>query len=389
MNLIDLLILGILGFGIYRGAKVGLARQGLSLVGFFGGLFIGSLLAPHLVSASMGPLSRLLVVSVATLGLAAILSSLGELAGLRLRQFLEVRRLTEFDAVFGSGLEIFSVLATVWLMASVLTNLPLYRINAEVRGSAVVKALDKLLPPAPNLIAKLEHLIDPNGFPNVFLGPEPAPAPVSPNAPADVQAVLAKAGPSTVKIEGFGCGGIVEGSGFVAAPGYIITNAHVVAGVSNPVVRDRSGIHQATVVSFDSNLDLAVLRVSHTFGPPLAISSKTYQPGTAAVVLGYPGGGSLSAGAAVIYRETIAVGRNIYNSGVTDRSIYELEAGVQPGNSGGPLVLSDGTVVGVVFAKSVDNDSVGYALTTAKVVSELHQAETSSGPVGTGSCAAE
>ena len=231
-------------------------------------------------------------------------------------------------------------------------------------------------------------MIDPNGFPQVFTGLEPS-LPTNTPLPnlGSLTAAVQKDRASVVKIEGRGCGGIVEGSGFVASSGFVVTNAHVVAGVANPVVLDANGEHATEVVWFDPNFDLAVLRVSGLAGKPLDIDTAHAPNGTASVVLGYPGGGPFSAAPATVLSDFTAVGRNIYGQGATSRDVYGIKATVIPGNSGGPLVNRSGAVIGVVFAESTTYNQVGYALATPQVVTELHQAEARNTPVGTGQCA--
>jgi S1-C subfamily serine protease len=231
--------------------------------------------------------------------------------------------------------------------------------------------------------------MSPSGFPRVFAGLEPNPAPpvTGPDAAAVNQAIAAGKA-STVEIEGSGCGVIVEGSGFVFAPGLVGTNAHVVAGIRSPSVTDASGTHRATVVSFDPNLDFAVLRVSGLIEAPLRIDQQDEPRGTIGAVLGFPGGGPFTASSAAILDKQAALGRNIYDTGIVTRDIYELQTSVRPGNSGGPLISPDGSVFGVVFATSTTNGNVGYALTSRDILGEV-TSSSSSGPVGTGPCLAE
>jgi S1-C subfamily serine protease len=236
-------------------------------------------------------------------------------------------------------------------------------------------------------LSSLNRLIDPNGFPQVFTGLEPNPQKHA-KLPSlgSVDQVVAAAEPSVVKVEGTGCGGIVEGSGFVFAKGQIATNAHVVAGVSHPKVIDQNGIHDAVVTWFDPDLDLAVLRVDNLAGKPLKITTTEQAAGVNGVVLGYPAGGDFNAQAASILDRFIAVGRNIYGQNQTTREVYSLQAHVIPGNSGGPLVGADGTVLGIVFATSTTYNDVGYALTGQQIASELAQAQQSATPTSTSAC---
>ncbi len=148
-------------------------------------------------------------------------------------------------------------------------------------------------------------------------------------------------------------------------------------------------VYKAVPIWFDEDEDLAVLMVKGLKDPPLTLSSGRLSEGSSAVVLGFPGGGALTASKAVVLDQVRATGRNIYNRGVVVRNIYELQANVEPGNSGGPLIASDGSVAGVVFAKAVTQTNVGYALQTVEIKDAITQAEQQNRPVAVGSCAAD
>jgi S1-C subfamily serine protease len=168
----------------------------------------------------------------------------------------------------------------------------------------------------------------------------------------------------------------------------VATNAHVVAGIDSPMVEDSAGRHPAAVVVFDPGLDFAVLRVRGLAAAPLPVATGLSPRGTVGAVLGYPGGGGFTASSAAILGEQAALGRDIYDSGLSRRDIYQLQAVVRPGNSGGPLVTPNGTVIGVVFAMSTSNPDVGYALTSAEIQPDL-RAAANSGPTSTGACVSE
>jgi S1-C subfamily serine protease len=260
-----------------------------------------------------------------------------------------------------------------------------YHIGRDIRKSFIIRTLDSALPQPPDIFAQLEKIISPNGFPNVYLGLEPSHATVSPKNSVN-NAAIAKDQDSVVKIQGIGCGGVVSGSGFVVAKGLVVTNAHVVAGIGFPEVIDKFTSYRATPIWFDPNLDVAVLRVSRLTDPPLTLSNQILPDADAAAILGYPGGGALIADDAAIIDHVTAVGRNIYNQGIVQRDIYEVQTDVEPGDSGGPLLAPDGTVAGVVFAKSLTQDNVGYALLINQVKSVINQAEQQNTPVYTGAC---
>jgi S1-C subfamily serine protease len=280
-------------------------------------------------------------------------------------------------------------LLTVWLLAATFARSAGPSLATAIQTSRLLQALDRTLPPAPNVLARVEGTLGLGRIPRVFTGLEPTPAPpvTGPNAAA-VNAAADAGRAATVKIEGLGCGGLLDGSGFVAGPGLVATNAHVVAGIDAPTVIDARGRHRATVVLFDPNLDFAVLRTSGLAAAPLSLATTDQPRGTIGAALGYPGGGDLTVSPAAILAQRTAVGRNIYDAGLVRRDIYELQAVVRPGNSGGPLVAPDGTVIGVIFATSTSNGNIGYALTATEIIPDLGQARTAD-PVSTGACLAD
>jgi S1-C subfamily serine protease len=370
--IIDVLIVIIGITALFRGRDIGFVRQLFSTLGFFGGLFLGALLEPHTVQLVHSASSRGLVTIVTTLGCALLLLTVGEYIGLRLKhKVLVFEHLNHYDNGLGAVLSVVSLLFSIWLTAAVVTALPYPGVESAIRSSAIITLLDRALPGAPNVIADLGHLVDPNGFPRVFIGSEPIPR-GNVNLPSlgDLETAVNKDKDSVVKVVGQGCGGIVEGSGFVVGKDLIATNAHVVAGIKHPFVQDSNGKHSATVIDFDPNLDFAVLRVNNLAGAPLTIATKTFTASPAAVLDSFT-----------------ASGRNIYGNGNTAREVYEIQGDVIPGNSGGPLIDKSGTVIGVIFAESTSYKHVGYALTTPAVIAQINQAINRSQPVSTGPCA--
>ena len=196
---------------------------------------------------------------------------------------------------------------------------------------------------------------------------------------------------STVKILGGACSNEQEGSGFVVGPGLVATNAHVVAGEStgNTQVIVDNNAYNATTVLFDPSFDLAVLRTDAPLGPALTIDPNLVSRGTPAALLGYPENQGLTTDPAGVTEEVTAIGKDIYNNGTVTRGVYALQANVQPGNSGGPLMGPGGQVIGVVFSRSTVYPNVGYALTSPGVLARVqvaahHRAAVSTGPCITG-----
>lgn len=389
MNLLDVIIILLIISSLYRGYELGVTRQVFSSVGFVVGLFLGSLLQKLTINLGTTPTSRSLISLMTTLGLAFVFLGIGEHIGIRLKDRVDHWKLHSADGVLGSILGTATLLLAVWLAAAILITVPLQNTQDEIRGSKIITSLNHSLPSATTILSGLGKLINPNGFPQVFTGDEPALEgnTTIPGIGPQLQAAIDKDKTSVVKFQGIGCGGVVSGSGFVISSDLVATNAHVVAGVSPIYVRDVNGQHSATVVWFDPELDFAIVRVNNLAGSPLVIRNAIVDNGTKAVVLGYPGGGPLEAGGAQVIDHFIARGRDIYNQNITERQVYSIAAKVIPGNSGGPLIADDGTVVGIVFAESTVYQNVGYALTTPPTASVIAQAEAQNRPVANGSCA--
>lgn len=389
--LIDLFILLMLISIVIRARQTGLVRQLFAAVGFAIGLAIGVLAQPYAVNTADTTMSRAMLSILVTLGSALVFMRLGEIAGLWAKKRIQdLMPLDKADGVLGSIAGAAILLAAVWLLSPLLTSLPSPAIKQSVRDSRIVGSLNRTLPSAPSFVARLNRIVNPNGFPDVFAGFDRRP--LKPDAPlpvmeGDLAQAVADVRPSVVKIEGRGCGGIVEGSGFVAADGTVITNAHVIAGVVNPRIIDGNGEHAASVVFFDPRLDMAVLKADGLAGEPLEIDTAMAAQGTPGAALGYPNGGGFTVSPATILDQFTAVGRDIYGSGTTRRSVYEVKADIIPGNSGGPLINDQGRVIGLVFAQSTSYDQIGYTLTTKPVEDNLQAALRSNTTVGTGSCA--
>jgi S1-C subfamily serine protease len=389
VNWLDLFIVLFLITALVRGFEVGFVRQFFSTVGFFVGLFLGAWLQATVMNIGDTPETRALLAFVITVGFGLVLMVAGEYIGLLLKfRLRDSRRVNRLDKRFGSVLAVITLLIAVWLGSAIFRNIPDTSWQRQIRNSRIVTLLDNNLPSAPGVLTRLGHLIDPNSFPQVFTGLEPslktdAPLPDMGELNPAVQAVR----PSIVKIEGEGCSNIVEGSGFVASDGLVITNAHVVAGVKRPFILDLNGRHGAKVVLFDPELDIAVLRAENLSGKPLVIQAKEAAPSAPVAVLGYPSGAGFTARAGVVLEIFVAEGRNIYNQGNTMREVYSVKTDIEHGNSGGPLINKSGEVIGVAFAKSINYEGVAYALTTPQVINDLKQAIGQTESVSTSSCA--
>lgn len=388
MNLVDLGIILVLGLAAAHGVTQGAALQVLSFGGFWLGLLLGAALAPVTSSIADSDFANVFISLVTFLGLALLGGAIGRYVGTHAWGVLRRRNLGPPDAVLGAVVAVVAALAAVWLLAILLTAGPTRNVARAVNQSVIVRTLVERLPPAPSVFSRLQSFIAQTPFPRVFEGIEPIPAgPIEVPDNALVQAAVNAAQRSTVRIQGIGCGGIQTGSGFVAGDGLVVTNAHVVAGITSPQVEDSNGTHRSTPVLFDPALDVAVLRTTGLSGPALPLLNAEVGRGQGGAVLGYPGGGGFEAGPGAVLRKFVATGRDIYGRSLTRRDVYQVQARIRQGNSGGPFVRQDGTVLGVVFAASTSEANVGYALTSQEIVPRVQQAS-ASGEVDTGPCAA-
>jgi len=390
VNVVDVVILVAAVAAAWQGARVGALTQVCAIAGFFVGLYVGALLASQTVKWAQSPAARTAVALTTMLLVALSFGMTGRILGGALTSRVHRRPARTIDAVLGVAVAVVAALLTVWLLASTMVNSSSTALDSAILQSRIITSLNDVLPAPPSIFSRAQGFLTAEGFPPVFAALSPASAlPVALPSNAVLRSADLAAGPSTVKVEGVGCGVLQEGSGFVAAPGLVVTNAHVVAGIGAPQVQVGRSVDATEVVLFDPSFDLAVLRVPGLTAPALRLDPAPVGRGTQAAVLGYPGGGPFTVDAAGVMAAFEAQGRDIYGRGLTLRNVYELDALVRPGNSGGPLVLPDGQVIGVVFSRSTVDPSIGYALTSPDVLPRVAQAESAVRPVSTGPCAAD
>lgn len=386
MNWVDIVLLVLVALAAIEGLRMGAVMQLLSFGGFWLGLFVGAILAPPIARLVHTATAKTLVATVVLFGAAGILGGIGRVVGASSSRAVRRLHLGPLDSGLGVAVGVVATLLACWLVAGLFVQSSVTWLNADIQNSRIIRGLDSILPDPPAVFSSIRSFLAAEGFPVVFAGLPPSTAgPVK--VPADVVSESDAAAPSTVKVVGEGCGVIQEGSGFVAERGLVVTNAHVIAGIAHPQVIDPSGrAHPVQVVLFNPELDIAVMRVQDLGAPALDIDPGVVGRGTTGAALGYPGGGPLSVQPAGVMANFSATGLDIYGKNETQRQVYELDATIRPGNSGGPFVEPDGTVVGVVFARSTTDPTVGYALATPAVLNEVNRAESAKSSVGTGPC---
>jgi S1-C subfamily serine protease len=388
VNLLDAVIVLVLVFSAWTGYRRGAALQLVTYTGLVVGLIAGALLAPVTARLVEDPFTQAAVALGTLVGLAAVGDGIGWAIGRRV--WIAARRspLSPVDHAAGSLVAGIAVLLTTWFLAFNLVQGPFPPVARQIRDSTVVRGLDTVLPRPPSLLRQVRGFLDRFGFPEVFADLPPAPSgPVQAPSAAQADRAFRAAADSTLKVVGQACDRIQEGSSFLVEPHYVVTNAHVVAGVRQPQVQEQDGeTFDAVTVLFDDDLDLAVLRIEAEPAVDLDLEAQLLDRGAAGAVVGYPGGGSLAGERAAVRSTLVAVGRDIYGEDRVSREVYELQAHVVPGNSGGPFVSVDGFVAGVVFAASTTHPAVGYALTSDEVRPRIQQALGRTQPVSTGPC---
>lgn len=385
---VDLVIVVLVLLAALHGVRLGAAIQVMSFGGFWIGLLIGAALAPLVAGLVHSVVAKAVVSLVVAFGLAALVGGVGRQVGVRFWRVLRRAKLAVADASLGAIIASAATLFAVWLIASILVAAPSSALASEVDNSAILHGLNRVMPRPPEVFSRIESLINTTQFPLPYSGlPPQLTPPVAAPGNAQVQAAARAAEPSMVKVEGYACGDIQEGSGFVVEPHLVVTNAHVVAGMSQPIVEGQDGQQdKAVTVYFDPHFDLALLRVPALDEPTLSLDPGLVGRGTGGAVLGYPENNPLTVVPAGVTASFLADGPDIYGQGSTKRQLYELQAVVQPGNSGGPLVSPSGTVLGVVFSRSTTDADVGYALASPGVLSRVQQAEGDTAAVATGAC---
>jgi S1-C subfamily serine protease len=394
-DVLDLLLLVVIAAFAVSGYRQGFIVGILSFFGFVGGALLGAEFGPDIARALVGGQTQQEIVAVILLVSFAVIGQfVASAIGAAMRQTVTWHSATVLDSIGGAVVGIVSVLLIAWVVGSMLNGSPFPVIDQQVNNSLVLRTVDRIIPqPAKTMFSDFRRLLDSNSmYAEVFsnIGADrilaiPAPDPAVLNS-AGYQA----ARQSIVKVQGEApsCGELIEGSGFVISNDHILTNAHVVAGVTeNQTVTTTTGrVLHATVVLYDPQIDVAVLDVPGLNLPALQFGPQA-NAGDDAVVAGYPlNAATLQQTAARIGGIQDAIGANIYHTATVSRQVYEIRAVVEFGNSGGPLLSASGEVDGVVFAAATNVADTGYALTGGEVLPDARTGAEATVPVSTQMC---
>lgn len=394
MNIVDWLLIGATVLFAWIGWREGFVAGVLSFAGFLGGGLLAAFVLPDLLEERV-PAGAPMAIAV---GIGILIGAIGgqavlSLLGRSLRRAITWTPVRFVDRFLGAALNVLALAIVAWIIANAVAVLPKMSVTAQVRESRMLIALDQLVPDqVRNAFGELRDAVGQTAVPKVFAGlgeitgPDvPAPDPESAQASG-----IARTRGAIVRVTGSAaeCSATVSGSGFVFAPNYVLTNAHVVAGVDEPTVQVRNSepMVSARVVAFDPKLDAAVLYAPDLQAPSLGFATGAPESGDPAVVGGFPGGGRFAAQPVRIRAQVTARGEDIYGEAGVAREVYSFRGDIAPGDSGAPLLALDGTVLGMVFGAGLQDESTGYAITGAQLAGIVSEGVERTEPVDVGSC---
>jgi S1-C subfamily serine protease len=388
LTVLDLiLILALLSYLVY-GLRNGFLVTAGGIAGFAAGA-VAAFFAVPLVSGFVEDSGwRLTAIVAAAVVLVVLGHGLGTMVGRQIRGAMRIRPLRAADRLVGGAANVVVSALVMSMLAFSISSLGVPLVSQQLAESKVIRFIDGLTPtPVKATMAQLRSAVIGNGIPTLIEGLEQGPVVPVPNASTDTPA-LNRAAESVLRIAGtaYECGQNQTGTGFVVSEDRVVTNAHVVAGVSQPVVElPDGGAMPGRVVYFDTKHDLAVLAVEDLPSQPLPLSTDL-PGGSPAAFAGYPHGGPFQSKPATVQDITTVLVPDIYGSNPTPEEIYRLAGDVQPGNSGGPLLTTDGQVAGVIFAKATSDTDMGFAITMDDLNPVAAQAPALTSPVSSGQC---
>jgi S1-C subfamily serine protease len=392
VSVVDVVLIVLALVFALSGFRQGLLVSATSILGFLGGAVIGAQLSGPVAERIDGSsVTRVFAALVVVLAAALLGQILAGAIGRAIRGRVTWEPAKMVDSVAGAVVSATAVLLVAWMVASPLASSPFPTVSSQVRQSALVQAVDRAVPDEVRTVYdNLRDAIDRRGLPDVLdpLTPTQVREVPPPDQALLGSPVVSSVEGSVVKISGIAptCSRQIDGSGFVYATERVMTNAHVLAGVTDPVVHAEGEEYDATPVYVDEEIDVAVLAVPGLDTLPLSFTTEPADAGDDAIIMGYPGGGPFYVGPARVRDRLEIGGPDFRNTQTVVRDVYALFGTVRAGNSGGPLFAADGSVLGVVFASAIDDPDTGYALTGPQVAEAATAGNTATAEVGTGPC---
>lgn len=389
MNPLDLVAIVLVVLAVLLGIRSGALPQLLGLAGAAVAALTGLAVLPSatpLLDQLPAAIRAIVVLSV-LLGLVGLGEALGAAMGRAASQALGSGLLGTLDRVGGALVGAAQAILILWLAGGVIAAGPFPNLAKLAQTSTALRVIDGFLPPPTEIVLELGQILDDSGLPNVFIGLEQLPAPDI-DLPSNELArqIGERAAPSVLRVVADGCEQRASGTSFVIAPGYLVTNAHVVVGASSILVQTPDASFTATPVLVDLELDIALLFANGLDAPALTFANEEARRGDLGAAIGFPGGGRKTVEPATVAATYFATGLDVTGEARVTRRIIELRSQVNPGDSGGPIVLENGTVGGVVFAESRVDPAVGYALSPLEVVERILPALGRTAAVPSGPC---
>lgn len=389
MNPLDIIAIVLLVIAMILGVRSGALPQLLGLVGAavaaLSGLALLPAVAPFL--DELAPPVRAILVLGVLLGLVGIGEAVGAMAGRAASKALGTGLLGALDRTMGAFVGAAQAILILWLAGGVIASGPFPALSKIAQTSTALRVVDAFLPPPTEIVLDLGHLLDDSGLPDVFIGLEQLPAPDIDLPPDSLAKQIGqRAAPSVLRVVAEGCNQRSSGSSFVIADEYLVTNAHVVVGADSVIVQTSRSTYKAVPVLVDLKLDVALLWADGLDAPRLSFTHEEPERGAVGAAIGYPNGGNETVERATVAAAYFATGLDVTEADRVTRRIVELRSRVIPGDSGGPFVLADGTIGGVVFAESRVDPMVGYALSPLEVRDRVADSLGRQAAVSTGPC---
>lgn len=390
--IVDGIIVLVICVALWRGWRQGALSSVFSAAGAIVGLIVGAAAAPSIMSIADAAWVRFLLAVLAVVVMLALGSLVGDAVGSTLRRAIRMRIVLTLDSAVGSVFRAGVALLVLWIITIPLVMVLPGTLSPVLRESAILREVDRIAPDSlSTLPSRISAMLNDSGLPPLLspfqaLGPEVA----APRIEVSDVDLIRSVQPSVVRIVGdsVSCGKRLSGSGFVVAEGYVVTNAHVVAGTNTVRLETATGTHDADVVYFAPDLDIAVLRAPGMGLAPLHWATYSAATGQDAAILGYPGSGPFTAEPARVRDQPRITSLDIYAENRVQREAYILRSNVREGNSGGPVIDEAGNVLGVVFGTSLDETDTGYALTSGEVRARIGDITRFTTPVSTMQCTA-
>mgnify|MGYP000870365611 CR=1 FL=1 len=391
--IVDGLILLGLVIAIVVGWRQGAYASVLSTIGVVAGLIIGAALAPPVMQLTESVALRFLLGLGTIILLVGLGNLIGGILGSSLRERMRMRSSQTIDSAIGAAFTGAATLIVLWLISIPLAAGLTGSFSQGIRNSTILSFVDSNTPPGLNqLPARITALLDESGLPPIFapFDEPPAREVEAPAIKVENTELVEALRPGVVHIQGDSdvCSRRLMGSGFVAEEDYVITNAHVVAGTQDVRLDTVLGVKDAEVVYYNPGVDIAVLHSPGLNLPVLPWAPVPAQSGDDAIVMGFPESGPFEAAPARIREQLLIAGPDIYAEGRVERDAYTVRGTIRQGNSGGPMLDTQGAVLGVVFGASVDQTDTGYVLTAEEVQRQVGDVAALTAPVGTQECVA-